>query len=249
MQNQTASARVRTGIGNKLEGNVTAREKRRLDMLDRLRTFCAAHPGLFESVKDFQKTLADLDASIADLRAQVQAQDSGLASFHEYTQMRGDARAALRGTLDSIRTFAATLDTVGLDEKFQLRKHLSDVALLVRARSFADDAAPLADALAARGLPEGTLSNLPNEIAALEHTIQASDDQRRIHVGARAGIHAALRSATQIVKRLDAMMLRGSARDAATVAGWANVRRVGPMKTNEPAATTPTPPVPQPRAA
>lgn len=112
---------------------MTAQVKRRLDMVVRLRGFCAEHPELFENVKAFEKTLADLDAAIAELRAHLQAQDSGLASFHEYARMRGDARAALRRTLESIRTFAVTLGIVGLDEKFRLRAMISDTALLVRA--------------------------------------------------------------------------------------------------------------------
>jgi hypothetical protein len=216
-------------------------------MAMRLRAFCADQPELFENVKDFQQTLADLDAAIADLRTHVQAQDSGLASFHEAVRMRGVARTTLRRTLDAIRTFAATLGTVGLDEKFRLRRFLTDAALLVRARSFVADAAPIAEALVARGLPSMSLHELPNQIAALEGAIGVGTEQRRLHVGARAGIQAALTSATHIVKRLDAMVLHGPPRDAATVAGWTNIRRVGPAKAVE--APPAAPPTDQPRAA
>ena len=216
-------------------------------MLTRLRAFCAEQAELFNGVRDFQITLVDLDAAIAELRTHVQAQDSGLASFHQAVQMRGGARAALRRTLESIRRFAKTLGTVGLDEKFQLRRKLRDVDLLVRARSFACDAAPIAVALVARGLPSTALPELPNQIAALEGAIQARTEQRRVHVSARAGIRAALKSATQVVERFDAMALYGPPRDAATIAGWKNIRRVGPAKAAEapPAGS----PADQPKAA
>jgi hypothetical protein len=220
---------------------MTARDKRRLDMVVRLRAFCAEHPGLFESARDFQKTLADLDAAITELRTHLQAQDSGLASFHESVRRRTEARTALRRGLESIRTFAATLNAVGLDEKFRLRHNMSDAALVVRARSFAGDAAPIADALAARGLPAGALTDLPAQIGALEQAMAACGEQRRTHVGARAGIDAALRSTAAIAKMLDAIVLRGAKRDAATVAAWKNVRRIGPAKVTEGGEPTPAP--------
>jgi hypothetical protein len=219
---------------------MTVLEKRRIEMLVRLRAFCAEHPELLKTATDSQPTLADLDAAIAELRTHLQAQDVGLASFHENARMRADARASLRRTLDSIRTFAATLGTVGLDEKFRVPRRLTDAALVVRARSFVTEAAPIADALVARGLPATTLSDLPNEIAALEQTAAACDTHRHVHVGARVGIIAVVRSATAIAKRLDAMVLHSPARDAATMAAWRNARRVGPSKAEVSEPTAPT---------
>jgi hypothetical protein len=237
------------GHGSRKEVQMTLLEKRRFEMLVRLRAFCAEYPALLETAADSQSTLADLDAAIAKLRTHLQAQDVGLASFHEGARMRADARATLRRTLESIRTFAATLGTVGLDEKFRLPRRLSDATLVVRGRSFVDDVAPIADALVARGLPAATLSDLPKEIAALEQTMAACDTHRHVHVGARVGVKAALRSAATIVKRLDAMVLHSPACDAAMVAAWQNARRVGPSKAEiaaaAPAADQPAAPTNQ----
>jgi exonuclease VII small subunit len=205
-------------------------------MLMRLRAFCAAHTEIFDSVTDFRTTLAELEAAIAELDAHRQAQDSGLASFHEAVLIRAAARAALRRTLESIRAFAKTLGTVGLDEVFGLRRKLRDAELLVRAGSIAVAAAPMADRLVARGLAATALPELPTQMAALEDAIEARTQQRRVHVNARAGFQAALKTATQVVKRLDAMVLYGPPRDAATIAGWRNIRRVGPSEAAEPPA-------------
>jgi hypothetical protein len=224
-----------------LEGAVDAKHRRRIDMIVRVRALCADRPDLFESVTDFPQTLADFDAAIADLRTQLQAQDAGLAAFHEYTRVRSSARAGLRRTLDSIRAFAATLDRVGLDEAFRLRPTLSDAALIVRAGSFAADAAPIADTLVARGLPAVALQGLSAQIAALEAAVTATAERRRHHVAARAGARAAICSAGRIVKRLDAVVLHGPTRDAATIAGWKNIRRVGPVKAVDAAEPTPMP--------
>src|SRR5438309_3224457 len=133
------------------------RDRRKLDSLVRTRAVCAEHPELFDSVKDHEKTLAELDATIVKLRAHLAAQDAGLASAREGTRTREAARATLKEALGSIRRFAATLGVPGLAEKFRLQSNLSDHALVVRARTVAVDAAPHAEALAGRGLPAAAL--------------------------------------------------------------------------------------------
>jgi len=91
------------------------------------------------------------------------------------------------------------------------------------------------------------LSGLPNQIAALEQAIESSAEQRRIHVSARAGLRDAWAPTMKIVKRFDAMVMHSTVRDAATLAGWKNIRRLGPAQT--PAAPVPTPPADQSKAA
>jgi tetratricopeptide (TPR) repeat protein len=218
------------------------KDTRRLEMVLHIRAFCVEHRALFAKVKDFDQVMADLDAGIAALGAHLDAQDAGLASASASAAQRAEARSALQRALETIRTFAATLNTPGLDETFQLRKSYPDRALMARARTFADQAAPIAEALVERGLPDTAIADLPRQIESLDRAIAAGKTGRDKHKAARAGIDESLKAARIITKRLDAVVLRGARRDKTTLQQWRDARRVGPSRTT--VAASPEPPAP-----
>jgi hypothetical protein len=216
------------------------KDTRRLNMVERVDTFGADHPAVFANATDGAQLLAGVKTSKTKLRTLLHAESAGHASVREQTGLRAEHCGIVRSALETIRRFAASIGTAGLNEKFRLPKGMSARSLVITARAFAEAAAPIADALIARGMSPQLLTDLPGQIQALEETLAKQGAAKEAHVGARRGVKAAYSSLVRTLKSLDAIVERGPNRDETIVGAWRNARRVGPAKT-PPAVTGPVP--------
>src|SRR5205085_9347901 len=117
----------------------------RLEMFISVRQFGAKYKDAFPSDSRAPELFAQLDDIITQLEAHAIAQASGKSAGKEGSKLRAAARAALQDALEAISRTARVIafTTPGLEDKFRLPRNVGDQALLVVARSFAQDAVPL----------------------------------------------------------------------------------------------------------
>ena len=198
---------------------------RQYEMLGRTRDFGTTYAHLFsESSLALQMFLA-----VAVAVQQLSAYTVAKLSSVQGTTTKAMARAALTDRLTAIgQTGRAIAEhTPGLEEKFVfLITHQSAQALLMTARVFAQDAAPLADRFIAHDMPKTFLADLAQSIADFEQAIHERVAGRDERIAAREHIAAALASGLSAVRALDAIVVNRLHDDPATMAVWKRDRRV-----------------------
>jgi hypothetical protein len=201
---------------------MTGIERRRYEMLVRVRNFGKTHSSLFASSPAAQQTLAALDATIDELTT---TDGRKLAAK---TSARGDrkalARRALKHLLHRVSVLARNLTAEGRPmPSFELPKSKSDVSLLSAGRQFAVDATPFDTELSAHGMG-------PTQIAATTDAFAgAVSDQgmsRSEHVRSTARIRDLLASAIRAVQRLDLVINNALGHDNVVKAEWTQLRRL-----------------------
>jgi hypothetical protein len=230
---------------------------RRYNMLVRVREFGTAHPDLFPADSLGARTLAELGDITDRLQASVMSESSGRNAARQNMVSKTAARQALRGALEAIARTARgiAVDTAGVAGGFHVPTGRNDHELAVAARRFADDAAPLSASFVAHGLPASFVVELQAALAVFERATSGRTSAKEVHVGARAGITAAIDAALAILPRLDAIVENRAAGDPTLLAAWRSLRHVegrsartgsaatGPVPPGEPAAPTPPPAV------
>ncbi len=227
---------------------MTDLESRRYQMLVRVRDFCLARAADFGVNSLFAQLLASLTAIIVRIDGLFATQASGMGTAREGSESRGAAREALREMMVAIRDTARTMaeDTPGLQNKFRIPPSNNDQQLIVAARSFAADAAPLSAQFIARELPANFIDELNTRIANLERAISHQSSAVGDHVGAGEAVDDALSEGLVMVRSLHPIIKNKYAHDSATLAEWTSASHTerSPKHKPTPPATPPAQPPP-----
>jgi hypothetical protein len=224
---------------------MTLRDRRRYDMLIRLRNFGAAHDQRFPETSTAHAAFAVIAAEITRLEALDVAEHS--ASQGRRARRKDEARKALADCLtratQTARVLAKTNPT--LDAQIDLPLPPDDLPLLTMARQFAAAATPCAADFAAHGIP---IPDVESRTAAFEQALQDRGVRLEDRVKARAEIDASFSRALDAVAVLDVNVANCLASDSVALAVWKHDRRLKyprPASTGEPAApASPAEPAP-----
>jgi hypothetical protein len=200
-------------------------ERRKYEMLIRVRDFGDAHQRLFPASSLAKDQFAAIDAAVKAL------------SLHAATKMsaaragRNDkaaARAALVTCLEAITKTARAVgqDTAGLEDKFRMPEHQTDQAILTTGRVFAQDAAAFASQFIGHAMPSTFIADLNGLVDQFDQAIRGRQAEKDDQTAARASIEAALASGFVALHKLDAIVTNHLKGDPVTLAVWRGDRRV-----------------------
>jgi hypothetical protein len=215
---------------------MTSRDRRRYDMLTRVRSFGILYGQRFSTNSPAHQALAVVSAEIDRLDALDVAERSTLEIS------RATRKAAARKVFQRILTRAgATARVLGktipqLQARISLPLPPEDLPLLTVARQFAADAVGYEPPFAAHGLP---LPVLAAAIAAFEQAIQQRGSGREGRVRVRAEIEMSFTCAMHAVETLDVVVANCLGEDAVAIAVWKHDRRVKAPRRGGAAATEP----------
>lgn len=213
-------------------------ERRRYDMLVRVRDFGAANAADFPVGSIGATNFAEVAAVIAELEQSGEEQHSGMSAGKQGAKLKSIARAEIREELRAINltAHAIALDDPALDDKFRMPRGGNDQILLAAARSFAKDAAPIQSRFVEYGLPAGFLADLNADINAFEQAVGDKNAAIDEHVGATAAIDAQVERGMVAVRRLKAIVLNKYRDNPAKLAAWTSASHVenSPKKTVQP---------------
>ena len=203
---------------------MTRIERRRYDMLIRLRNFGASHAQLFPDTSPAHAAFAVIATEVDLLESLDVAERS--ASQAARVARKAAARQALADTLvragSTARVLARANATV--DAQIDLPLPNDDLLLLTLARQFAASAAPSATQFAAHGIP---LAEVDERVAAFEQALHERGMRRNDRIKARAEIAASFQRAMDAVDVLDVTVANVFTADPVALAVWKHDRRVG----------------------
>ena len=213
--------------------------RRRFERAQRVRDFLRAHKteGVAEAAG-----LARLEELLARAETLAAQQLSGLIARKAATAQRERVRSALQTKL--LRFLAgvaavAAKENVELGAQFRL-PHLPvpDQALLTMARGMLEHATAQRAVLLSRGMSETLLDDIAAALLELEHSLEASREGRRDHVGASTDLEAIAGEITEQVRLLDGLVRYRFGNSVELMGAWASAKNVaGPLRsTPEPVA-------------
>jgi len=207
---------------------MTTTEKRRHEMLVRVRDFGLARGDRFPKSTLGAEAFAAVDAAVNNLNQHAATEFSSRRGVRGGSSTDTAAYRALVETVEAIgRTGrAVALDTPGADDRFRVIKAQGRRGIVNAARAFARDAEPLASQFIAHGMPEDFVAQLKAKIAGFEQVLHEREARRELNASSRASMNAALESGLAAVQRLDAIVGNVLGDDAAAMASWAVARRV-----------------------
>jgi hypothetical protein len=214
---------------------MTADERRRFDMLVRVRDFGTTHAAQLAASPAAVQTLAVLNDTIEELT------ETRMKKTTASSGARSDRRVALRRDLRILLRRAARLArNLEADGRaaptLWLPPSRNDTALLTTAADFGERIALHEAEFSAHHLSSARV------LAAREALDAAIGDQignRLRYVGSRVGIGLLLAKASRAAQRLDLILADDIERDAGMQAAWKQLRRLEPRRTRtaaEPAA-------------
>ncbi len=215
-------------------------DRRRYEMLVRVRDFGAAHAAAFPAQSRGAELFAALTATVRELDTHATAQTTGQSVARASTGGKATARAALLEDLEAIRRTARAiaLDNPDFLDSFRLpRGRLNDQQLLTTARAFAAAALPLKADFIRNELPADFLDDLDSDIKEFEQAITGQNLSTDTHVAATQAIDDGLDRGFNLVRQLDAVVRNKFTNDAATLAAWlsaSHVERAPKTKKAEP---------------
>jgi hypothetical protein len=201
---------------------MTGIERRRYEMLVRVRNFGQTHASLFASSPAVQKTFALLDEAINELTT---TDGRKLAAK---TSARGDrkavARRALKDLLTRVSLLSKNLSAEGRPmPALELPRSKSDVSLLSAGRQFAVDTKPIEAELDAHGMGPATIGATTDAFAA---AVSDQGMSRSEHVRSNARISELLAAAIRAVRRLDLVISNALGHNSVIQAEWTQLRRL-----------------------
>ncbi len=218
--------------------------RRRLEMAVRVRDFLRAHKT--DAVGE-GLGLAKLEELIQRAELLGAQQRAGVAVTRAASEQRGKLRRALQSKLllylRAVGEVAAQDDTQLVDQFRLPLNNASNQALIEAARGMLGKATEHKDVLLNRGMSPALVDALAGAVTEFEHTLEASREGRRGHVGASADLKAVAAEITAQIRVLDGLVRFRFGDDAELMAAWASAHNVlGPFKTkNEPEAGGQTP--------
>ena len=212
------------------------RDRRRYEMLIRVRGFGAAHSQLFPSTSTAHDAFVIVAREIEQLGALDVAERS--ASQASGAQRKAAARQVLAATLTRAGLTARVLAKTNPQLDAQLQPPLpgDDVQLLTLARQFASRAAPYDAQFAGHGI---TIAEIEASTIAFEQAMHQRGMGHDDRVRARAGIESAFARAMDAVEALDVSVANCLGGDPIALAVWRHDRRIAPTRRSSAAPTEP----------
>lgn len=219
-------------------------ESRRHQMFTRVCSFGEAHASDFSPTSLGTQLFTSLNNIVNQLDGHAASKESSRGTARQGTATRAEARAALREDLEAIRRTARAMahEVPGLDDKFRMPGGESDLALLNAARAFAADAAPFAAQFIAHELPADFLTDLNDDIAAMEIAMETQSSGIGNAAGARAAIEASIEEGLTVKGQLDAIVKNKYGNNAAVLAEWASASHTERAPRRRSTVTPSTPP-------
>jgi hypothetical protein len=202
---------------------MTNLDRRRYDMLTRIRNFGVAHRQLFPEKSTAHAAFIVVNSEVERLEALDVAER--LASHSARAARKAAARKVLFDCLTRAKNTARVLaKTVPqLSAHLEMPGGVDDRLLLTIARQFAAGVAPHADHFSAHGIALELLTEL---IEAFETALNERGTQRDEQVQARARLEASLGRALEAVEILDVAVPNHLATDQGILAAWKRDRRL-----------------------
>lgn len=220
---------------------MTKQKTRQYEMLMRVQDFGSTHQPLFPAGSLGAQALTELAESVAEITRQAVARQGAVG---EGRHTRRESRTALTRTIHKIRRTSRLLavdDPLAGDSFPRWDSHKSDRALLETARSYATDAAPLAERFIGHGMPATFLTDLQAEIDAFARALDRRQQGRMTSGEAHSRIRAAIGRGQWAARRLDAYLANTLEHDDPVLVAWTGIRRIGPdARSRRSAAATPT---------
>ena len=202
---------------------MNSQDRRRYDLLIRVRNFGAAYSQLFPATSSAHGAFAVVAAEVQQLEALDVTQR--LASHSARAARKVAARKALVDCLTRAKNTARVLvkTTPSLAAYVELPQPVDDRMLLTIARQFVDGTAPHAEQFATHGIEGGELDQ---RVKALESALNERGRRRDERAQARHRIDASLARAFDAVETLDVAIANHLTGDAATLTAWKRDRRL-----------------------
>ncbi len=214
------------------------RDRRRYEMLTRVRTFGATHGQLFPTTSPAHDAFGAVAGEIDHLIALDVAERS--ASQASRAARKAAARQVLAGTLIRAGLTACVLARTNaqLDARIPPRLPTDDQLLLTLARQFASRAAPYAAQFAVHGVP---IAEIEAAVNAFEEALQQRGIGHDGRVKARAERESAFARAIDAVAMLDVAVVNYLGNDPGALAVWKHDRKIGQPRRTGTAASEPAP--------
>jgi hypothetical protein len=209
-------------------------------MFVRVREFFNRHTANFSLTSIAHQLFTELAGLIEELDAYATTQAASASYAERRTELRGNARRALREDLEAIYRAARAM---GVETDFPLPER-NDNVLLHAGRAAIGKAFPLSAQFIAHELPTDFLADLTADADALEAAIAARENAVAGRVSAGAAIDDTLERGLEIVRKLKDLMRIKLADDPATLAEWTSASHVERAPRRTVAAGTTPPPAP-----
>jgi len=206
---------------------MNAIERRRYEMLVRVRNFSDTHGHLFPASSVARQSFAAVAAAIAELDGQSVTRSAASAAM--LAEPKRIAREALLARLQAIGRTARVLaeDMPGLDQQFHVSAEAADHRLLTTGRRFVRSIEPFSSQCLAHGMPVTFVADLHALVDAFDRALHDCARGRGARRAADANTRAALSRGSAAVRRLDAIVINHLSDDAVTRTVWEGVRRIG----------------------
>jgi hypothetical protein len=202
---------------------MTTKDKRRVEMLTRVREFGANHRSLFPDTSSASAAFAVIAAEVPQLEALDLKERLALQSAR--AARKAAARALLiEWLIRAKNTTRALVKTIPqLAAHVDLPERVDDRMLLTIARQFAAAIAPHAGPFAAHGIATEGLAEL---VEPFETALNDRGSSRSEQAQARADIAASMARALQAIDTLDLTVPNHLAGNVVTLAAWNRDRRL-----------------------
>ena len=217
---------------------MTDDDNRRNQMFVRVREFSTRHSADFSQTSVTHQLFSDLTTEIENIDAHATNQTASAGHAEHRTELRGNARRALRDDLEAIYRAARAM---GVETNFPLPAPGNDNALLRSARAFAVTAAPLSAEFIAHEMPENFLADLTADADAFEAAMTAQGNAVADRVSAGAALSDAIDRGLEIVRKLKDLIRIKYANDPVVLAEWTTASHIERAPRRAAAAGT-TPP-------
>ncbi len=206
-----------------MEGKV----RLKLDMAERVRDFCLAHPG---TATQYTDTMARLEEQLSRAQSLATQFVSGRIERHASSGTRQQLQRALVQTplKDLVRIARVALGSdAELARRFVLPSgKASKASFLAQARALAAEATDQKALFVSYGMAEGFLDDLTAGIEAYAKADHEAHDGRASHVSARAELRKVARELVALVKQLDAMNRVRFKGDTGLLTAWVSASNV-----------------------
>lgn len=198
------------------------RIKRLYEMFLRVLNFMTANTAAFQDVPFVAATVAALQAEIDKLAALGANKITTSAAAKDSTIFRGDARDALRDTLEDIaEVWRTVIDEVdGAQNKFRVPAGNNDQNMIAAGKSFAAELVEYEQIFHNQGLTTGFITDLEAKTAALEEAVGTAEAARGERVGTNAAFSEPARKGKRLVEKLAPAVKRKFRANPQKLAAW-----------------------------
>jgi len=218
---------------------MTDDDNRTNQMFVRVREFSTRRSADFSQTSVISQLFTELTALIDDIDANATHQTANAAHAEHGTELRGNARRALREDLEAIYRAARAM---GIETNFPLPAPGNDHALLHSARAFVATAAPLLAQFIAHEMPATFLTDLAADADAFEAAITAQGNARTNRIVAGAALSDGIDRGLEIVRKLKDLIRIKYANDPVVLAEWTTASHI--ERAPKRSAPQPSPPPP-----